>query len=311
MPIVDISEQDARVLRRFAALQFPGSIENAGTRNPVHILQAWREDDSHKIPVEDYHSGCYLFYDAARFDDPSAMTERILGLTPERPFDLDKKNLAQWLAEDCDIDPDDIECYEPEGHWDDLGFSLVRQDMMKLRRDLSNHIFGPSRIYSSCAEAFDRHSGDLENTMGILFRLGSRLLRDFLNEKLEGLHREDHIPWSHSAVRQGYRDHPDTPFTAWHTVLDRNGDPVWSVSVICAGHDNPAHKDGLLARIPSLYLEDLENGRAKMVPWPFAEDPCLDALAPKVFCTDAYAIDPFHRAFAYALYSDCVDKPEA
>lgn len=308
MPEIKISDNEAFIFMQFAALQFPGSIENAGTRSPIHILQSLKTVDYHEIPMADYHEGCILIWETDQHDRPEMLVKAINGEDPKTRFDPNKKDLAQWLAEDNNIDPDSerISCLEPEQAWDNMGFSLVRQDMMRLRRDLSNHIFGKAQIYSQTPEAFGRESGQLQKTMNTMLRIGSDLLSDLLG----ALRVETLAPWSYDATRQLYRMNPDKPFCPWRVNFKNDSGVLWALSVKCIGHDQKNFSDGLCAEHPILCLYTQNQLAPKQVYWPFHGDPCLKALERTKPFFENDPLDIIHRILAFALYSMSVEEME-
>lgn len=66
MNTINVSSQSESALKAYAALQFPGSIDNFGTKTPIHMLMQQADSEHQLVLTDACDSDCDL--DGAQFD---------------------------------------------------------------------------------------------------------------------------------------------------------------------------------------------------------------------------------------------------
>lgn len=66
MNTINVNPQSESALKAYAALQFPGSIDNFGTKTPIHLLMQQADSEHSLVLTDACDSDCDL--DGAQFD---------------------------------------------------------------------------------------------------------------------------------------------------------------------------------------------------------------------------------------------------
>lgn len=86
-----VNDTSSYYLKQYAALQFPGSVDNFGTKTPIHLLQQ-QEESEHSVSLRE---ACDSDYD---LDGAQFLFE---GATYDSVTDLVKDNLLWLYAQAC------------------------------------------------------------------------------------------------------------------------------------------------------------------------------------------------------------------
>ena len=300
-------EKTAAALRRYAALQFPGSIENQGTIFPIHTLVSWETDGYREIPLDAFVEGCFLVHNEKQYKTPEAL---VLGVTNDRPpitFSGKQKDLSLWLLEDCGIDPKFVSAIEPYGHWNNIGFDIIRQDLAAVAQKLDKKAFQTVSIRTGPAAYTGQQSEHFTEIMSAMRDAGTRLLTEELNLFLKNSTRTDIHPVCRADILKNYAARPDEPFLAWKTVFTTASSGSFALSATCMGRIG-ANREPIASK-PVLRIDDLRADFSKTiisktVKWPFLNDPCLAALENNAPLFPGDTLSPFQRVLAYTQYSE-------
>lgn len=235
------NEKESTYLKRLAALQFAGSKENYGTRHPIHFLQElsseyeklehsdFDENLDDIAMVEYYNCGDYETYDSV---DELICSE--LCIDPDNKEEIEKfnrkaqeNNEIQFVSysqasetneipgsdetiydiddylEAYGLNPDDIVFYKYVTAWETKGASFTHKGALEMEKDMSNHIFRPTRTY-----AYTTTDGDFPVLMGVLMKLGKALL----DEETVGLSWVVRKEMTPDQIKEQYKETPDEEF---------------------------------------------------------------------------------------------------
>lgn len=183
---VTIDPQNGWYLKRFAALQFEGSVDNFSTNMPIHVLeQQLPKDDTMKLDdavIEGQDIDYNKFYDERgnEYSSVSELVQTKLGLgdddfireyneeNPDLPFipyeklrEMDKKDIPELLlsvADEADyvdaysevtnIESWNVEVTPMSNNYETMGFAFTHQGLKEYEKSIDNHIFHFCRTYA-------------------------------------------------------------------------------------------------------------------------------------------------------------------
>lgn len=213
---VKVDPQNGWYLKRFAALQFEGSVDNFGTNMPIHVLeQQLPKDDTMKLDdavIEGQDFDYSKFYDERgnEYSSVSELVQTQLGLddddsireyneeNPDLPFipyeklrEMDKKDIPELLLsvadeadyidaykEVTDIESWNVEVTPMSNNYETMGFAFTHQGLKEYEKSIDNHIFHFCRTYAYAGEQYNRReAGDFYPIMELLHSTGEQLLR--------------------------------------------------------------------------------------------------------------------------------------
>ena len=213
---VKVDPQNGWYLKRFAALQFEGSVDNFGTNMPIHVLeQQLPKEDTMKLDdavIEGQEIDYSRFYDEKgnEYSSVSELVQTRLGLddddaiqeynkeNPSLPYipyeklrDMDKKDIPEMLSSVVD-EADYVDAYKEVTHvasyhvevtpmsnnYEAMGFAFTHQGLKEYEKSIDNHIFYPCRCYAHAGEKYGREAGDFYPIMEFLHSAGEQLLRE-------------------------------------------------------------------------------------------------------------------------------------
>lgn len=215
---VKVNPQNGWYLKRFAALQFEGSVDNFSTNMPIHVLeQQLPKDDTMKLDdavIEGQDFDYSKFYDERgnEYSSVSELVQTLLDLddddsiqeyneeNPDLPYipyeklrEMDKKDIPELLlsvADEADYvdaykEVSDIESWNVEvtpmsNNYETMGFAFTHQGLKEYEKSIDNHIFHFCRTYAYAGEQHNRREGDFYPIMEFLHSAGEQLLVDDL-----------------------------------------------------------------------------------------------------------------------------------
>lgn len=207
---VTIDPQNGWYLKRFAALQFEGSVDNFSTNMPIHVLeQQLPKDDTMKLDdavIEGQDFDYNKFYDERgnEYSSVSELVQTKLGLddddsireyneeNPDLPFipyeklrEMDKKDIPELLlsvADEADyvdaytevtnIESWNVEVTPMSNNYETMGFAFTHQGLKEYEKSIDNHIFHFCRTYAYAGEQHNRREGDFYPIMEFLHSAG-------------------------------------------------------------------------------------------------------------------------------------------
>lgn len=211
---VKVDPQNGWYLKRFAALQFEGFVDNFGTNMPIHVLeQQLPKEDTVKLDdavIEGQEIDYSRFYDEKgnEYSSVSELVQTRLSLddddaiqeynkeNPGLPYipyeklrDMDKKDIPEMLSSVID-EADYVDAYKEVTHvasyhvevtpmsnnYETMGFAFTHQGLKEYEKSIDNHIFYPCRCYAHAGEKFGREAGDFYPIMEFLHSAGEQLL---------------------------------------------------------------------------------------------------------------------------------------
>lgn len=325
------SESEKNYLKRFAALQFPGSKDNYSTRHPIHFLQ---EQTDERVEVEMSEFEDYIddivsieYRNCGDYDTYESVEGLVANHLEIDPDDQD--SIAQFneraKEEDepqfvpfaeaikaneipgCDeyiydvsdylsaygLDPDDVTFYKYGDGWDIKAVSFTHQGAVDMRESLDNHIFRPTRCY-----AFTTVDGDFPVLMGVLLKLGQELLA----EENSGLKVNILSRMTPEQVMEQYEATPNKEFCAASFEISRKGteQDAGKLTVVASGEiRNWGDRKYPVATL-KVFLDT--NGQHKECQWPFECDGNCTSLTDK---------DKVFDLLNYARYAKPVAHQEA
>lgn len=270
---VKVDPQNGWYLKRFAALQFEGSVDNFSTNMPIHVLeQQLPKDDTMKLDdavIEGQDFDYSKFYDERgnEYSSVSELVQTLLDLddddsiqeyneeNPDLPYipyeklrEMDKKDIPELLlsvADEADYvdaykEVSDIESWNVEvtpmsNNYETMGFAFTHQGLKEYEKSIDNHIFHFCRTYAYAGEQHNRREGDFYPIMEFLHSAGEQLLVDAL-KRFDVKVMELATA---EEVENLYRTVPNEPYqAAYIKVMDRKTDTVYSrIYVFCAGQE--------------------------------------------------------------------------
>ena len=215
---VKVDPQNGWYLKRFAALQFEGSVDNFSTNMPIHVLeQQLPKDDTMKlddavIEGQDFDYSKYYDERGNEYSSVSELVQTLLDLddddsiqeyneeNPDLPYipyeklrEMDKKDIPELLLsvadevdyvdaykEVTDIESWNVEVTPMSNNYETMGFAFTHQGLKEYEKSIDNHIFHFCRTYAYAGEQHNRREGDFYPIMEFLHSAGEQLLVDDL-----------------------------------------------------------------------------------------------------------------------------------
>lgn len=314
---VKVNPQNGWYLKRFAALQFEGSVDNFSTNMPIHVLeQQLPKDDTMKLDdavIEGQDFDYSKFYDERgnEYSSVSELVQTLLDLddddsiqeyneeNPDLPYipyeklrEMDKKDIPELLlsvADEADYvdaykEVSDIESWNVEvtpmsNNYETMGFAFTHQGLKEYEKSIDNHIFHFCRTYAYAGEQHNRREGDFYPIMEFLHSAGEQLLVDDL-KRFDVKVMELATA---EEVENLYRTAPNEPHqTAYIKVMDRKTDTVYSrIYVFCAGQEEKCLNGDTYLSNKQHYVLVKKGDDTYKVPYPFDCDKTVEALNKK------------------------------
>ena len=215
---VTIDPQNGWYLKRFAALQFKGSVDNFDKNMPIHVLeQQLPKDETMMLDdavIEGQDFDYSKFYDERgnEYSSVSELVQTLLDLdnddsiqeynkeNPDLPYipyeklrEMDKKDIPELLLsvadeadyvdaykEVTDIESWNVEVTPMSNNYETMGFAFTHQGLKEYEKSIDNHIFHFCRTYAYAGEQHNRREGDFYPIMELLHSAGEQLLRQDL-----------------------------------------------------------------------------------------------------------------------------------
>ena len=315
-----------------AALQFPGSRENYGTRQPIHLLQQQSSDRSLEANFwEAYQEGWLegahyaIKGSAVTYDSIEELAMAYFELDNEedieeynahceeydrKPFRkmCDGENEFDYLNE-LGIDIDDVRVYEQSNAWETMAIGFTHQELENQRELLDNHIFEATRTYAMAGSSYERDNNEVSSIMSFLQDAGEQLLMDDL-QHLE-FTRKSIMPVD--TVIHQYIENPRQITKAVGLVAKNKAAALpsdakaYTVNVMVGGEMKPYGFHGEnVPRAYTRYVEvDAETVDGHMTrthyPYPFSGDETIESLH-KIPQSGKRSLLPYERLFFYAVY---------
>lgn len=314
---VKVDPQNGWYLKRFAALQFEGSVDNFSTNMPIHVLeQQLPKDDTMKLDdavIEGQDFDYSKFYDERgnEYSSVSELVQTLLDLdddesiqeyneeNPDLPYipyeklrEMDKKDIPELLLsvadeadyvdaykEVTDIESWNVEVTPMSNNYETMGFAFTHQGLKEYEKSIDNHIFHFCRTYAYAGEQHNRREGDFYPIMEFLHSAGEQLLVDDL-KRFDVKVMELATA---EEVENLYRTAPNEPHqAAYIKVMDRKTDTVYSrIYVFCAGQEEKCLNGDTYLSNKQHYVLVKKGDDTYKVPYPFDCDKTVEALNKK------------------------------
>lgn len=314
---VKVDPQNGWYLKRFAALQFEGSVDNFSTNMPIHVLeQQLPKDDTMKLDdavIEGQDFDYSKFYDERgnEYSSVSELVQTLLDLddddsiqeyneeNPDLPYipyeklrEMDKKDIPELLLsvadeadyvdaykEVTDIESWNVEVTPMSNNYETMGFAFTHQGLKEYEKSIDNHIFHFCRTYAYAGEQHNRREGDFYPIMEFLHSAGEQLLVDDL-KRFDVKVMELATA---EEVENLYRTVPNEPHqAAYIKVMDRKTDTVYSrIYVFCAGQEEKCLNGDTYLSNKQHYVLVKKGDASYEVPYPFDCDKTVEALNKK------------------------------
>lgn len=314
---VKVDPQNGWYLKRFAALQFEGSVDNFSTNMPIHVLeQQFPKDDTMKLDdavIEGQDFDYSKFYDERgnEYSSVSELVQTLLDLddddsiqeyneeNPDLPYipyeklrEMDKKDIPELLLsvadeadyvdaykEVTDIESWNVEVTPMSNNYETMGFAFTHQGLKEYEKSIDNHIFHFCRTYAYAGEQHNRREGDFYPIMEFLHSAGEQLLVDDL-KRFDVKVMELATA---EEVENLYRTVPNEPHqAAYIKVMDRKTDTVYSrIYVFCAGQEEKCLNGDTYLSNKQHYVLVKKGDDTYKVPYPFNCDKTVEALNKK------------------------------
>ena len=337
---VKVDPQNGWYLKRFAALQFEGSVDNFSTNMPIHVLeQQLPKDDTMKLDdavIEGQDFDYSKFYDERgnEYSSVSELVQTLLDLddddsiqeyneeNPDLPYipyeklrEMDKKDIPELLlsvADEADYvdaykEVSDIESWNVEvtpmsNNYETMGFAFTHQGLKEYEKSIDNHIFHFCRTYAYAGEQHNRREGDFYPIMEFLHSAGEQLLVDDL-KRFDVKVMELATA---EEVENLYRTAPNEPYqAAYIKVMDRKTDTVYSrIYVFCAGQEEKCLNGDTYLSNKQHYVLVKKGDDTYKVPYPFDCDRTVEALNRKN--SEEEALTAAQRLFFWTEYKKTI-----
>lgn len=314
---VKVDPQNGWYLKRFAALQFEGSVDNFSTNMPIHVLeQQLPKDDTMKLDdavIEGQDFDYSKFYDERgnEYSSVSELVQTLLDLddddsiqeyneeNPDLPYipyeklrEMDKKDIPELLLsvadeadyvdaykEVTDIESWNVEVTPMSNNYETMGFAFTHQGLKEYEKSIDNHIFHFCRTYAYAGEQHNRREGDFYPIMEFLHSAGEQLLVDDL-KRFDVKVMELATA---EEVENLYRTAPNEPHqAAYIKVMDRKTDTVYSrIYIFCAGQEEKCLNGDTYLSNKQHYVLVKKGDDTYKVPYPFDCDKTVEALNKK------------------------------
>ena len=334
---VKVDPQNGWYLKRFAALQFEGSVDNFDTNMPIHVLeQQIPKDNSMKLDDainegEDIDYSKFYDEDGCSYSSVSEFVEAQLGLddddsireyneeNPDLPYipyeklrDMDKKDLPKALSsvadeadyvdaykEVTDIASYSVEVVPMSSNYETMGFAFTHQGLKEYEKSIDNHIFYPCYYHARTGEQYSREVGDFHPIMEFLHSVGEQLLR-------EDIRRYDIKPAvirTKEEMHEFYRTQPDEMILAALVEVDDkvSGKRYCSIRVWCSGYEVKTRSTGSYYVLNKHYLTVNKDDMVATYPYPFS---CDDGANTLLEAKDTDILTPVERLFLWTEYKN-------
>lgn len=335
---VKVDPQNGWYLKRFAALQFEGSVDNFSTNMPIHVLeQQLPKDDTMKLDdavIEGQDFDYNKFYDERgnEYSSVSELVQTLLDLddddsiqeynkeNPDLPYipyeklrEMDKKDIPELLLsvadeadyvdaykEKTDIESWNVEVTPMSNNYETMGFAFTHQGLKEYEKSIDNHIFHFCRTYAYAGEQHNRREGDFYPIMEFLHSAGEQLLVDDL-KRFDVKVMELATA---EEVENLYRTVPNEPYqAAYIKVMDRKTDSVYSrIYVFCAGQEEKCLNGDTYLSNKQHYVLVKKGDASYEVPYPFDCDKTVEALNRKN--SKEKSLTAAQRLFFWAEYKE-------
>ena len=335
---VKVDSQNGWYLKRFAALQFEGSVDNFSTNMPIHVLeQQLPKDDTMKLDdavIEGQDFDYNKFYDERgnEYSSVSELVQTLLDLddddsiqeynkeNPDLPYipyeklrEMDKKDIPELLLsvadeadyvdaykEKTDIESWNVEVTPMSNNYETMGFAFTHQGLKEYEKSIDNHIFHFCRTYAYAGEQHNRREGDFYPIMEFLHSAGEQLLVDDL-KRFDVKVMELATA---EEVENLYRTVPNEPYqAAYIKVMDRKTDSVYSrIYVFCAGQEEKCLNGDTYLSNKQHYVLVKKGDASYEVPYPFDCDKTVEALNRKN--SKEKTLTAAQRLFFWAEYKE-------
>ena len=335
---VTIDPQNGWYLKRFAALQFKGSVDNFDSNMPIHVLkQQLPKKDTMKLDdavIEGQDIDYSKFYDenGNEYSSVSELVQTQLNLddddaiqeynkeNPDLPYipyeklrEMDKKDIPEMLLSVVD-EADYVDAYKEltnvaswnvevvpmSNNYETMGFAFTHQGLKEYEKSIDNHIFYPCYYHAQAGERFDREAGDFYPIMELLHSAGEQLLVDDL-KRFDVKVMELATA---EEVENLYRTVPNEPHqAAYIKVMDRKTDKVYSrIYVFCAGQEEKCLNGDTYLSNKQHYVLVKKGDASYEVPYPFDCDKTVEALNRKN--SEEEALTAAQRLFFWTEYKE-------
>ena len=334
---VTIDPQNGWYLKRFAALQFEGSVDNFSTNMPIHVLeQQLPKDDTMKLDdavIEGQDIDYNKFYDERgnEYSSVSELVQTKLGLddddfireyneeNPDLPFipyeklrEMDKKDIPELLlsvadeadyvdaySEATNIKSWNVEVTPMSNNYETMGFAFTHQGLKEYEKSIDNHIFHFCRTYAYAGEQHNRREGDFYPIMEFLHSAGERLLR----EDIRRYDIKTAVIRTKEEMHEFYRTQPDEMILAALVEVDDKvtGKHYCSIRVWCSGHEVKTRSMGSYYVLNKHYLTVNKDDMVATYPYPFS---CDDGANTLLEAKDTDILTPVERLFLWTEYKN-------
>ena len=339
---VKVDPQNGWYLKRFAALQFEGSVDNFSTNMPIHVLeQQLPKDDTMKlddavIEGQDFDYSKFYDEDGCSYSSVSELVEVQLGLddddsireyneeNPDLPYipyeklrEMDKKDIPELLLsvadeadyvdaykEVTDIASWNVEVTPLSNNYETMGFAFTHQGLKEYEKSIDNHIFRFCRTYAYAGEQHNRREGDFYPIMEFLHSAGEQLLVDDLKRfDVKVMELA-----SDDEVADFYCEHPHELFRAAYIKVsekDTIGKCYSRLYVFCSGHEETFSDGSSFPVCDSHYVMAVKEGKEYKVPYPFDCNRFADELNKK--SNEKERLTPAQRLFFWTEYKNPIE----
>lgn len=317
MNAINVNPQSESALKAYAALQFPGSIDNFGTKTPIHLLMQQADSEHNLVLTDACDSDCDL--DGAQFDylgtiydTVSELVKDRLGLKTDEDVAMFNKNNPtpfvsyEKLFGSYDVDDEDMQRIF-DAH--SLANEADYVDMYTPVSDVSSceilvHL--PSSAYETMGVSFthqgiEQYRDSIDNHLfrkNYCYAMGGEgygrdagdfypimeFLRDageqLLVKDLEGFCVKRMSLATDEEIAEHYRSHPDESFqAAYIKVYDKHACSVYSrIYVFCSGHEEFCAEGQPHLIYENSYVIVNKAGDTYKVPYPFDGDRYIASL---------------------------------
>lgn len=339
---VKVDPQNGWYLKRFAALQFEGSVDNFSTNMPIHVLeQQLPKDDTMKLDdavIEGQDFDYSKFYDERgnEYSSVSELVQTLLDLddddsiqeyneeNPDLPYipyeklrGMDKKDIPELLlsvADEADyvdaykevtnIESWNVEVTPMSNNYETMGFAFTHQGLKEYEKSIDNHIFHFCRTYAYAGEQHNRREGDFYPIMEFLHSAGEQLLVDDLKRfDVKVMELA-----SDDEVADFYCEHPHELFRAAYIKVsekDTVGKCYSRLYVFCSGHEEAFSDGSSFPVCDSHYVKVVKEGKEYKVPYPFDCNRFVDELNKK--SNEKERLTPAQRLFFWTEYKNPIE----
>lgn len=328
-------------LKALAALQFPGSIDNFGRENSLHILEEQLYSNAY-VPLGNAINQGKDLTDAKFFDQNEnshkSISDVVLSLlcieeddvddyneeNPDLPFvryeDIFDKQRDEVLPErlnNVGNEGEYVNAYEPvtgvssfgidvclmSDNYKTLGFAFTHQALKRYEDSIDYHS-GDSIRHEVCGgEEYRRSGEDFVGDFDLLTRFLFDAGEQLLAADLQHYKVNQLSIVSNETVLEHYKNCPHKPIeVGCFKVVDRDTDTVYSyMFVYCSGHIEKSWNGTTHAVCDEHYVTVKKDDGDYTLPYPFAKDVTIDALR-TTSSNDGERLSPAERLFCWTEY---------